>query len=339
MKLDELIRHHADVARQTVAGLEPPAVAAITRTTGRVWRLTLAVAGLTVGGAAIVLLALLIFAGADDVPITVPFQGPPTTVDQGGATVTTTMPIPDELVLHGVELQDEILADGAVTWQELSRAIEAEAQCKIDNGMTGVTWYVDPSGHSWGGGHTEENPLVESLCFYSYVDRVISGGPRWDTATGTAIAEGEMRLAVSADWVFVGFVNQEGMACYRVAPIVDSWCSTEQEWAAAGAFIWGSTWGSDPEAWVYGLIDERVARVALEFHSGATADAILIPASPFLGFGGFIYGFDADSWGLFTVITAYDTSGEAVGRYDLRDDCGNHIRPGFDARVEEICAP
>jgi hypothetical protein len=335
MKLDELIRHHADVARQTVAGLEPPAVAAITGTTGRVWRLTLAVAGLMVGGGAIVLLAFLIFAGTDAVPITVPFQGPPTTVDQG-ATVTTTMPIPDELEPGGVELRDEILADGAVTWQEFRLAIEAEAQCKTDNGMSDVTWYVEPDGRTWGGSYEgEENPLVEGLCYYSYLDWI-----SLDTPPDLAVpAEGETRLAFSQDWVFVGFANQEGMRCYRVAPFVDSWCPSAEEWAETGAFTWGGTWGSGPEAWLYGLTDEQVARVALEFHSGATADAILIPAPPFLGFGGFIYGFDADSWGLFTVITAYDASDVVVGRYDLRDDCGTHIRPGFDARVEEVCSP
>lgn len=334
MKLDELIRHHADVARQTVSGLEPPAVTGITGTTRQTRRLPLGIVGLTVGGAAVVLLALLISGGPGDVPITAPFQGPPSTVGQGGAVVTTTMPIPDELEPGGVELRDEILADGAVTWQEFRRAIEAEAQCKTDNGMSDVTWYVEPDGNTWGGSYADENPVVEGLCYYSYVDwmSVVTPPPVRTT-------EGEMRLAVSADWVFVGFVDQDGMPCYRVAPIVDSWCSTDQQWSEAGTFIWGSTWGSGNEAWVYGLIDERVARVALEFHSGDTADAILMPASPFLGFGGFIYGFDADSWGLFTVITAYDASGEAVGRYLLRDDCGNHIRPGFDARVEEICAP
>jgi hypothetical protein len=87
------------------------------------------------------------------------------------------------------------------------------------------------------------------------------------------------------------------------------------------------------------LTDERVARVALEFHSGATADAILIPVSPFLGFGGFIYGFDADSLGLFTVITAYDASDVVVGRYDMRAECGTHVPPNEDTRVAEICAP
>jgi hypothetical protein len=98
-----------------------------------------------------------------------------------GESAVTTIAIPTELEPAGVDLQDEILADGKVSRDEFVRAVARMAACMIENGLTGVTWSVDASQGDWSGGYASppgsaaEEEAIEHLCFYSYVDRVYQG--------------------------------------------------------------------------------------------------------------------------------------------------------------------
>ena len=114
--------------------------------------------------------------------------------------VVTTMPIPSQLEPGGVELQDEILADGNVSREEFTRTIAGMAECMTAHGVTGVTWsLIDelyPGGRigSWSMGYDEPsadlNKTTESLCYYSYVDRVANAlvdSQRRDSSDGIMI--------------------------------------------------------------------------------------------------------------------------------------------------------
>jgi len=92
--------------------------------------------------------------------------------------VVTTMPIPSQLEPGGVELQDEILADGNVSREEFTRTIAGMAECMTAHGATGVTWSVDDYERaSWSMGHDSPSADIHEttypLCYYSYVDRVM----------------------------------------------------------------------------------------------------------------------------------------------------------------------
>ena len=97
--------------------------------------------------------------------------------DSAEAVVTTTMPIPSQLEPGGVELQNEILADGNVSREEFTRAIAGNAECMTTHGVTGVTWSVDDDGIGWSMEYdspsADTHRTTESLCYYSYVDRVL----------------------------------------------------------------------------------------------------------------------------------------------------------------------
>jgi len=93
--------------------------------------------------------------------------------------VTTTVAIPAELESAGAILDDEILADGVVTREEFTRAVEAWAACMEGHGMTGVAWSVTDDGWTSGydsSGDEASDQAIEALCYYSYVSRV--DGPR-----------------------------------------------------------------------------------------------------------------------------------------------------------------
>ena len=182
MTLETLLRQHADAAHDTVKEAQPPPLARITHPAHRSWRMTVGVAFVTIVATAGLVVLLLSGPTTDETPPP-PLQSPSTTLtsnedDNYEAVVTTTMPIPSRLEPAGVELQDEILADGNVTQEEFTRAIAGMAECMTAHGATGVTWSVDDYERaSWSMGHDSPSADIHEttypLCYYSYVDRVM----------------------------------------------------------------------------------------------------------------------------------------------------------------------
>ncbi len=94
-----------------------------------------------------------------------------------GASVATTVAVPSELIQEGVDLQNEILADGIVTLQELEQAVAAMAECMQSRGLNDVTWSVDPDGSGFSSGYTvafgdTEDAAIATLCQYSYIEQL-----------------------------------------------------------------------------------------------------------------------------------------------------------------------
>ncbi len=94
-----------------------------------------------------------------------------------GSAVATTVAVPSELIQDGVDLQNEILADGIVTLQELEQAVAAMAECMQSRGLNDVTWSVDPDGNGFASGYTEtfgdtEDAAIKTLCQYSYIEQL-----------------------------------------------------------------------------------------------------------------------------------------------------------------------
>jgi hypothetical protein len=94
--------------------------------------------------------------------------------------VTTTVAVPDELEQAGTDLQDEILADGEVTQEELEKAVAAMATCMESHGLTGVRWSIDADGEGYSSGYTvtddeAADAAIYNLCYYSYVYRLDLG--------------------------------------------------------------------------------------------------------------------------------------------------------------------
>jgi hypothetical protein len=181
MTLETLLRQHAEAAHDTVKEAQPPPLARITHRAHRSWRMTVGVAFVTIVATAGLVVLLLSGPTTDETPPP-PLQSPSTTLtsnedDNYEAVVTTTMPIPSQLEPAGVELQNEILADGNITQEEFTRAIAGMAECMTAHGVTGVTWSVDDyesTFFSWSMGYDSLDTTTESLCYYSYVDRVVS---------------------------------------------------------------------------------------------------------------------------------------------------------------------
>lgn len=157
----------------------------------------------------------------------------------------------------------------------------------------------------------------------------------------TSIPEGEILLGSNADWQVFGFLTPEGTPCLRVAPLLDqSYCSSPEVWAIPRVLNWSGTWGSSRYGWVYGLTHSDVARIELEFPSGAVEQATLLPYDATVGWGAYIHRFDADQNGLFAVITAYDSQGVVLGRHDLRSECDSAPQLRIDdSRFDTLCQP
>lgn len=96
---------------------------------------------------------------------------------------TVTSPPRTDLDPAGVALQDEILADGAVTREEFEAAVAAMAECLTDHGLAGVHWSVDDRGgfsHGYETGSPDaddEASAIDNYCRYSFVERVATAQP------------------------------------------------------------------------------------------------------------------------------------------------------------------
>ncbi len=185
MKLDTLLRLHADAANQAVKDAQPPPLDRIIGSARRSRRLSIAIT-VTMIAAAAATLVVFLMAGptADLTPTTAApaTQPSPTTVatniSDGGAVVTTRV-VPSPLEQAGIDLQDDILADGNITRSEFELAAAAMATCMKGHGLTDVTWSVDDDREGWslstGYASFDEagEEAIFDLCFHSYVDRVL----------------------------------------------------------------------------------------------------------------------------------------------------------------------
>ena len=90
--------------------------------------------------------------------------------------VTTAPPVePQELDPAGFDLQDEILADGAVTLEEFQQALEGWKRCMEERGITHVSFEIDrQGGHSRGYGSPTPTAgeAEDAACAASYLNRV-----------------------------------------------------------------------------------------------------------------------------------------------------------------------
>lgn len=116
--------------------------------------------------------------GSSDTQATTAVAAATTVINNDAGIVTATAQVPPAgLVPAGVELQEELLADGRVTRPEFERAVAGMAACMRARGLTGVRWSVDPVGNEWSSGHDATgdeagDAAIADLCFFSYVDRV-----------------------------------------------------------------------------------------------------------------------------------------------------------------------
>ncbi len=76
----------------------------------------------------------------------------PRPIEEQTVVETTALPVPSmDLDQFGLDLQDEILADGVVTEEEFRRALEGWKTCMEERGVTGVLFEINPRG-----GHSRE---------------------------------------------------------------------------------------------------------------------------------------------------------------------------------------
>lgn len=90
---------------------------------------------------------------------------------------TTTSPVvpPQELDPVGLELQDEILADGTVTENELQRALEGWKTCMEERGLVHVFFKIEVQGgwsSEYGSPDEYAGEAEDAACRASYVNRV-----------------------------------------------------------------------------------------------------------------------------------------------------------------------
>jgi hypothetical protein len=184
MKLDTLLRQHADAAHQTVKEAQPPALPRTTHSIRRSWPIAVGVASATVAVAAVGAVVLLLAGPTGDQAPGRVLQFPSTTLtsneEDGGVAVVTTMAVPSRLEPAGVALQDAILADEIVTQEEYVRGIAAFAECLTEHGVAGVKWSVEEDGSGWSmeygsaGEPADAHDTTYSLCWFSYIDRVLT---------------------------------------------------------------------------------------------------------------------------------------------------------------------
>ncbi len=90
--------------------------------------------------------------------------------------VTTATPVePHELDQAGLELQDEILADGAVTREEYLRALEGWKTCMEERGITHVSFEIDRQGgasRSYGSPTPTAGEAEDAACAASYLNSI-----------------------------------------------------------------------------------------------------------------------------------------------------------------------
>ena len=92
-------------------------------------------------------------------------------------TVLTTAPTvqPQELDPAGLDLQEEILADGDVTREEFERALEGWKACMEERGLVEVTFEIDEQGglsRSYGSPDPNAGEAEDAACLHSYVNQV-----------------------------------------------------------------------------------------------------------------------------------------------------------------------
>jgi len=100
--------------------------------------------------------------------------------DEEQPVVTTTAPsvAPQELDQEGLDLQREILADGIVTKDEFSQALDGWKGCMEQRGLIDVSFEINPQGgwsSSYGSPDEFAGEAENAACSASYVDRVADG--------------------------------------------------------------------------------------------------------------------------------------------------------------------
>jgi hypothetical protein len=128
-----------------------------------------------------------------------------------GESAVTTIAVPTQLEPTGTALQNEILADGQVSRDEFVRAVSRMAACMTENGLTGVTWSVDADGGGWSNSYISPagdaaEQAIESLCYYSYVDRV--GGNQWGPTEFPAEVAAFLPVLEELDAQVLTFINR-----------------------------------------------------------------------------------------------------------------------------------
>jgi len=162
------------------------------------------------------------------------------------------------------------------------------------------------------------------------------------TATLPAIIDLPERLMGSgAGWEF--YISQaNGAVCYRLVSLPPEAGDTEDcrppgEWAIPNVLNWGATWGVGDKAEVYGIATVTVARIEIQFVHRPPVTVHLFESSTGTGLSGFYYQHNPDTDGIFTVISAYDSGGTLLGRYDAREECPTLIQTSSDQRLLEMC--
>jgi len=178
-----------------------------------------------------------------------------------GESAVTTIAVPTELETAGIDLQDEILADGKVSRDESVRAVARMAACMIEHGLTGVTWSVDASGGGWSGGYASlagderagagdtvaaAEEAIYHLCFYSYVNRVGQGldrvgqGAEWGPTELAATVGAFLPVLEELDAQLLDLLN-------RATQIEYDWENREETFANTTNAL--NTLRADLESW------------------------------------------------------------------------------------------
>ena len=169
-----------------------------------------------------------------------------------------------------------------------------------------------------------------------------SSGAEATATSPTAIADlPESLIASGAGWEF--HISQaDGAVCYRLVSLPPDAgdtgdCRTPAEWAIPNVLHWGATWGVGDSAEIYGIGRVTVAHIEIEFVHGPPATVHLFESSTGTGFSGFYYQHNPNTDGVFTVISAYDSGGALLGRYDAREECPALVQTSSDERLLEMC--